>query len=119
MGLTGIDELDAIRERLEKIKNGIPDAAKEASQESLDAGMDHAVDTVHVITGRLRDSIRTENVSENGGDLVAGGIDDVDYAGYEEFGTSTHEAHPYLTPGWEITKREFPDKVKGKIEDLL
>lgn len=120
MGLEGIDELDAIKERLEKIREGIPTAAKEAIQESLDEGKDHSVSVVHVITGRLRDSIRTENVTEEGGDLVAGGGGTgVDYAAHEEYGNSKREGHPYLEPGFEITKREFTGKLKDKIDELL
>ena len=109
---------DDIVQKLQKIVDGIPNATREAVQESLDEGMDHSVSVVHVITGRLRDSIKTENVSETGGDLVAGG-GDVDYAAHEEYGTSKREGHPYLEPGFEITKREFPNKWKDKIEDLL
>jgi HK97 gp10 family phage protein len=117
----GLDEdgLDDLKKTIERLVNRMPDAMKEAAQESLDEGQMHSYDIVHVVTGRLQSTIRTENVSEDGGDLVAGGTGGVNYAAVEEFGNSTREGHPYLEPGFEITKREAPNRIKEKIEDLL
>lgn len=111
-------DFDSLVDDLQRFKDKIPDAVKDALQESLDEGKDHSVSVVHVITGALRDSIRTDNVTEDGGDLVAGG-GGVDYAEYEELGTSRREGHPYLQPGMEVAFRGLADKVKDKIDDIL
>lgn len=110
---------DDIRKALERLANDLPDAVRGAIDESLEEGKDHSIDVVHVVTGRLRDSIRTENVTEEGGDLVAGGIDGVDYAAVEELGNSKREGHPFLRPGFEISQRALSENVKKKIDDLL
>jgi hypothetical protein len=117
----GLDEdgMDDLKKTIQRLIDRTPNAMKEAAQESLEEGERHAYDTVHVISGRLQSTIRTENVSEEGGDLVAGGTGGVNYAAVEEFGNSRREGHPFLTPGFEITKRVAPDKVKEKINDLL
>lgn len=112
------DGLERMRDKIQGIIDGLPNAVKDAVQESLDQGKDHSVEVVHVVTGRLRDSIKTENISEEGGDLVAGG-GVVDYAAYEEFGNSRREGHPYLTPGFEIATREFPNKLKDKLDEVF
>jgi hypothetical protein len=111
-------DLDTLVDDLQRFKNAIPNAVKEALQESLDEGKDHSVSVVHVVTGNLRDSIRTDNVTEDGGDLVAGG-GSVDYAEYEELGNSRREGHPYLQPGMEVAFRGLTTKVKDKIDDVL
>lgn len=118
MGLEG-DDLDAMKKRLRRIIDGLPDAVKEAVDESLEEGKEHSVGIVHVVTGRLRDSIRTENVSEEGGDLVAGGTGGVDYAAHEEFGTARREPHPFLSSGYQIAQRQLPQKMKEKLRDLM
>jgi HK97 gp10 family phage protein len=110
------DAFDQASNELKSFAGKISNAMKEAIQESLDEGKDHSVGVVHVVTGALRDTIRTENVSENGGDLVAGGIDGVEYAEYEEMGTSRREGHPYLRPGAEVAFRALESKIKEKIE---
>jgi hypothetical protein len=112
------DAFEQASNDLQEFVNKIPNAVKEAVQESLDEGKDHSVSIVHVITGALRDSIRTEDVSEDGGALVAGG-GGVDYAEYEELGTSRREGHPYLQPGAEVAFRSLQSNVKDKIEEEI
>jgi hypothetical protein len=111
--------LDDVKQTLERLNNQLPDAVKDAVDESLSEGMFHSVEIVHVVTGRLRDSIRTENVSSDGGDLVAGGEGGVNYASIEELGNSRREGHPYLQPGFEKTKSVVLDNLKKEIDRLL
>lgn len=113
------DGLDDIKKTLERLSNQLPNAVKDGVDESLSEGMFHSVEIVHVVTGRLRDSIRTENVSSEGGDLVAGGTGGVNYAAIEELGNSKREGHPYLQPGFEKTKSVILDNVKKEIDRLL
>lgn len=51
---------------------------------------------VPVLTGDLRSSIRTEVDGSTG--YVIAGDEDVDYAAYQEFGTTKMVAQPYLRP---------------------
>jgi hypothetical protein len=118
MGLKA-EGLDDVKRTLEALTNQLPDAVKDAVDESLSEGMFHSVGIVHVITGKLRDSIRTENVSSEGGDLVAGGEGGVNYADIEELGNSRREGHPYLRPGFEVATNSVLDNVKKEIDRLL
>lgn len=111
--------LDEIKQTLERLANRLPDAVKDAVDESLSEGMFHSVEVVHVVTGNLRDSIRVENVTEDGGDLVAGGTGTVNYADIEELGNSRREGHPYLRPGFEVATAAVEENIKKQIEDLL
>lgn len=113
------DGLDDIKRTLKALENQLPNAVKDAVDESLSEGMFESVDIVHVITGKLRDSIRTENVSSEGGDLVAGGTGSVNYADIEEVGNSRREGHPYLRPGFERTKQVIDQNLKKEIDRLL
>lgn len=118
MGLTE-DGLDDIKQTLNRLVNQLPTAVKDGVDESLSEGMFHSVEVVHVITGKLRDSIRTENVTSEGGDLVAGGTGGVDYADIEELGNSRREGHPYLQPGFEVATNSVTENVRKQIDDLL
>ncbi len=111
--------MDDIKRTLEALQKQLPNAVKDAVDESLSEGMFHSVDIVHVVTGKLRDSIRTENVSSDGGDLVAGGTGSVNYADIEELGNSRREGHPYLEPGFEKTKASIQQNIKKEIDRLL
>ena len=63
---------------------------------------------VHVISGRLKKSIRTEKISGGGrkiqgyriiaGTNVEGDRENAHYASYEERGTRFREGHPYMWP---------------------
>ena len=63
-----------------------------------DAIADNAQRYAPVLTGDLKASIRTEYAGGDTGYVVAGDNGDVDYAGYQEFGTSKMQAQPYLRP---------------------
>lgn len=74
----------------------------------------YAKGTVHVITGNLRDSIGYE---ASGGEVTiyAG----MPYAQYEELGTSTQDAHPYLKPSVMDHTSEYMDVVTGKLREVM
>jgi HK97 gp10 family phage protein len=65
-----------------------------------------------VDTGALRDSYRSEQVSET---TVLVGTD-LKYAPYVEYGTSDHEAQPHLTPAFHQSRATFVKNLKNEIE---
>lgn len=110
---------DRVKNDIDRIANGLPDAVRSAIQETLDSGMEQGKETVHVVTGALRDSIRVEMQGDDQGDLVAGGTGGVDYAAVEELGNSRREGHPFLRPSFEMATQEASQKLKDKIDDLM
>lgn len=63
-------------------------------------------------TGTLRRSIHTEMRSK--AQAVVG--TDVEYAVYQEFGTSKMKAHPYLRPALDEKQQEVLDKINNIIK---
>jgi HK97 gp10 family phage protein len=68
-----------------------------------------------VDTGALRDSIEVEHEAPMRS-VVTAGNGDVDYAAYQEFGTSRMHAQPYLTPAVEQERPRFEAGVKRLIK---
>ena len=75
-------------------------AANDATVKPLAGAIaDDAQRLAPVLTGALMFSIRVEHVPGAAtAEVVAGGTGLVDYAGYQEFGTSKMAAQPYLGP---------------------
>ncbi len=67
------------------------------------------------LTGNLRRSIHIEPQEEAGERVVVKVGTDVEYAKYQEFGTSTIPPHPYLRPALD----ENRDKVKSEIKRVM
>lgn len=70
--------------------------------------MTDAKKRVHVITGKTRDSGRTERVSE--------GVHSIIFehgAVWEEYGNRFRPAHPFLRPAVEAERAEFKKQLKG------
>jgi len=68
---------------------------------------------VRVDTGRLRASITHE--VEKSKDEVTGRVgSNVEYAVYQEYGTSKMSGHPYLRPALEKNKRKIKQLLGGK-----
>lgn len=74
----------------------------------------YAKDLVHVVTGRLRNSI-THYVD---GDSVFVGTN-VEYAQYEEEGTSRRPPHPFLRPALEEHKAEYIKIIEEEINSAI
>jgi HK97 gp10 family phage protein len=66
-----------------------------------------------VDTGRLRSSI-TNRLEIEEGQLVGIIGTNVEYAAYQEFGTSVMPAHPFLYPALESNKEKIKDLLKEK-----
>jgi len=67
------------------------------------------------LTGNLRRSIHIEPDDSSGERVVVKVGTDVEYARYQEFGTSTIPPHPYLRPALDQNK----DKVKAEIKRVM
>jgi HK97 gp10 family phage protein len=67
-----------------------------------------------VNTGALARSIRAE---ATGNEITVG--TPVRYAGFQEYGTNTTPASPYLRPALEAATSQIVDAYTGEIQDLL
>lgn len=96
----------------------ITDAVKQAIRRGLTKiGLKaerYAKQTVHVITGRLRNSI-THEVDE--GEMAVYIGTNVEYAPYEEEGTSKRPAHPFLRPAAQEHIDEYVQIMKNELKD--
>src|SRR3990167_6567527 len=60
-----------------------------------------------VDTGRLRNSIHAEKISDN--EVIVS--DNVEYGVFVEFGTSKMPPQPFLTPAMDLVRIEFPSII--------
>ncbi len=98
-----------------------------SSAETKEVGMEGgkvieriAKGTVHVVSGNLRDSIRTESGDEPGmAEVIAGGINGVDYAGDEEYGNSRRPPHPYMRPALDSGKSEARTVMRRRVYSII
>lgn len=67
-----------------------------------------------VDTGTLRDSYKSEPVSET---VVQIGTD-VEYAGYVEFGTADSAAQPHLIPSFVLNEETFKARLAQAMKKL-
>lgn len=71
-----------------------------------------ARENVHVITGRLRNSIGWEMEADG----LSGQVGtNVSYAEVEEFGSSTRPPHPYLVPAFYAEVAPFEDRLRQAL----
>lgn len=103
------------REATEKLRQLIDPTDKEVLLEIAGEIVDEARQRVHVVTGYLRSTI---NIHGSGDDHVDVGAL-APYAGFEEYGSSRQEAHPYLQPAVEAQIRRFANRVFVKLEAEL
>lgn len=94
---------------LDKIAKAIPAADQRAGKAEADLSVANAKETVHVVTGRLKNSIR---VFENKPYLTRWGSD-LFYAGAEEFRGGEHS---YIMP--EVHRAENGALVARIVEEL-
>lgn len=125
-GSKGFRELDRSLARLER---GIPaDEQRAALRAGAQVIADEARRLAPVLSGRLRDSIRVVDAGAVGADVAAGenGLavfigpvgstdeGDVYYARFQEEGTSTMRAHPFMRPA-AFTKRGEAARITSRL----
>jgi len=80
--------------------------------------MERSQQIVHVVTGNLRDSHEVIKDGETVTIFVG-----ADYAGIEEYGTETREAHPYLRPAIDEKADEacvlIGKAISAKMEEVV
>ena len=98
------------KENSKEVKNAINEGIEEALKVSGDIVLDEAVSTAPIVTGALRDSLRSE-VEKN---KVAIGSD-VEYALFVHEGTSTQRKQPFLKDAFYNQSRE----ILSAIEEIF
>lgn len=108
--------LDALRRRVGSIKQAIEhDIFEEAGREWVEQDFVPAAQAiVHVESGELRDSIGGE-VNSNQIRVFAS----APHAIHEEEGTVLHEAHPFMKPAYDQTRKKLSARTRKKLRDKL
>lgn len=115
-----VEGTDAFKAKLEAMRAACKgDDVKEISRAGAKVIADKAASTVHVITGNLRDSIRVEDAEDDLAQVVAGGINGVDYAADEEYGNSHRPPHPYMRPAVDSEKSHARAIMRAKSYALI
>lgn len=100
---------DRIAELCARIPDGVADAVGKAA---FDIQKD-AVKMAPYDTGTLAGSIQA-SVDETVGVVFT----DVEYAGYQEFGTYKMAAHPFLRPAFDINAPKFVAAIQRMLASL-
>lgn len=114
--LEGADKLRAkLRGLAGKVRDGGAEAVAQAAR-SIEA---EAKSLVRVDEGDLRDGIGTR--FSRGGRTAEVGVTDnqLDYGLYQEFGTSSITAKPFMTPAAEAERRKFPGRITTAVRAKL
>jgi HK97 gp10 family phage protein len=108
-----ISQANALFQKLaSSISSTIPQAALQAGADNL---VESARSAAPVLTGALRDSISTTNVTATNATVEA----TVEYAGFVEFGTSRMSAEPYMMPGIPEASRAAVDAAVAALNDTV
>lgn len=108
---------DRLLARLRDIIDAMRGGSADATRDMAEAIKDRAQQLVPVDTGRLRDSIRVNELGPRS--YTVGPGDEVEYAEYVEYGTSRMAAQPYMRPAIELARQEFPRRVARQIRSEL
>jgi len=126
--IQGLVELNA---DLTKIAGSLDKAVAEGLAEAAEKIKDDAKEFAPVDTGALQKSIRRSDVSSRGRQhkvsVIAGGGGiinpktgrEVDYAAYQEFGTSRTPPQPYMRPALEKNREGIRRILTKKILEAL
>lgn len=99
-----------VSDRLPALIGALRQQPKAGAMQSAQRIAERARSSVHVITGKTRNSIRAVPTA-NGAMVTAG-----EGALYEEFGTRYRSAHPFLLPAAEAERPSFLQKIKDALK---
>lgn len=99
-------------DNIEQIKAFTDEAVKRALEQCGAVWETGAKDNAPVDTGRLRNSIEHHMQDENTVVVAT----DVEYATYQEMGTSKMAAHPYIKPSGESLIATFQNIIENELK---
>lgn len=91
-----VRKLKDLKKTISRLQSRIEDAADTAAEKTAWDLSETARSYAPVDSGELRDSIEVEELDE--GHYAVGPRDDIEYAPFVEWGTSTTPAQPYMQP---------------------
>jgi HK97 gp10 family phage protein len=103
---------------VEEWTDDLHDAVEDVVEEYAEKVFDTATKEVPVDTGNLRSTI--EQILMDGAQKVTKalvGTEKTTYAAYQEFGTTIHEAQPYLRPALKKHAEDFVRAVADAVQD--
>jgi phage gpG-like protein len=109
-----VDATAAIR-GLNAIGQQIPPVSLSARKKAAQSGVDGAKGKVHVVTGRLKNSIRI--IAETAETTRFGS--DVPYAGHEEFRGGANGPHSYIMGEYKRLQTQYPDLVMTELRRIF
>lgn len=108
--VTGLDRVLRMANNMSRLQQ----VATDGLEEGAGLMVNDAKTTVHVITGRLKNSIKI--LRKSAGQVEWGS--QVEYAGHEEFGNSKRPPHPYARPALQSNLPTTANIVRQRISTL-
>lgn len=99
-----------LKAKLERLKDDVPAAAREAAEEEAGDLSENIRADAPVLTGHLRDSVEYD-----GPRVIIG----ADYAAYVEDGTEHMDAQPFIEPNLRRSRESYPERVARAINREL
>ena len=99
--------IEIVFDHFPRLAAALPEAVGTIVQETILAIETQAKIKVPVDTGALRASIQSEMTGETSGEVAT----NIEYAPYQEYGTSRMAATPYMTPAAEAERRHYMRKM--------
>ena len=99
--------IEIVYDHFPQLAAALPEAVRTIIQETIFAIETTAKIKCPVDTGALRASIISEMTDETAGQVAT----NIEYAPYQEYGTSKMAATPYMTPAAENERRHFMKKM--------
>ena len=113
-----INGLDALMSKLASLGGNCTEALVLAVNRTTLAAQTSAKRLAPVDTSNLKQNILTK--FEPGGEHYSGVVfDDVEYALYQEFGTSIMDAHPFMLPALKENEQTFYEEAKNCLTNAI
>lgn len=116
--MTEIKGLESLLKKLNSLGEDVNDAVYNGIDKTVKAITRDAKILAPVDTGTLRNSISDE--IEKGENVITGvSGTNIEYAVYQELGTSKMVAHPYLTPSYQANKLSLVPNIQEEMEKKI